>query len=105
MQKITSREWAHIGSDYKSEINGQKMILKYGNGTCLIPVEIDDSNGLEQGVYSFNEFGIGYTVLAYTEEEALRIIKDSGHAMRLVADFKRLYSLCEKNDIPVSLSE
>lgn len=97
VKKITSREWKRIGADYRSIINGLHYILEYDQqyGTCLVPVEIDDENGLEKNVYSFVEMFLTYRVNAYTEEEARAIAISSGHSPSLMKDFKVLFSLCQ----------
>lgn len=97
MKKITSREWLRIGADYRSIINGQHYILEYDQqyGTCLVPVEIDDENGLEKNVYTFVEMFLTYRVNAYTEEEARTIAISSGHSPSLMKDFRCVRSMCD----------
>jgi hypothetical protein len=85
MMKITSKEWNRQHKDYKSIINDQKYIM-HNNG--LEPVEIDDINGQEYRQYKFTEFGIAYTVGAYSESEAMDIIKSCGHYMPMVKDLQ-----------------
>lgn len=82
---ITSNEWNRQHKDYKSIINGHKYIMHNGG---LEPVEIDDIHGQEYRQYKFTEFGIAYTVGAYSEDEALKIIKSCGHYMPEVKDLK-----------------
>lgn len=83
MFKITSNEWNKMSKDYKSIIDGTKHIMK---DCSLIPVEIDDVNGQELKNYLFEEFGITYSVLAWSFEDAKRIIKDCGHMKKHVSN-------------------
>lgn len=86
MMKITQREWnTH---QYKHVSNGQKYIIHQG---CLEPVEIDNENGLEIGKYLFEEHGLTFWCLAYTEDDALEIIKHStwGHNLNSIKNLRR----------------
>ena len=83
--KITSKEWNRQHKDYKSIINGQKYIMHNGG---LEPIEIDDINGQEYKKYTFTECGIKYNVFAYSTDEAIEIIKSSGHYMSKVKDLQ-----------------
>lgn len=97
MKKITSREWNRIGADYRSIIEGRHYVLEYDPqyGTCLAPVEIDDTDGLEKSLYTFEELFLTYQVNAYTEEEARNIAVSSGHSLALMKNFQRVRSLCD----------
>lgn len=98
MRKITGREWNRIGGDYKSILDGHRYILEHDpqHGTCLVPVEIDDMNGLEKSLLTFEELFLTYNVNAYTEEEARAIAAGSGHSLALMKNFQRVRSLCEQ---------
>lgn len=85
MFKITSKQWNKTSKDYKSIINDTKYIMK---DCSLIPVEIDDINGQELKNYLFEEFGITYSVLAWSIEDAERIIKDCGHNLKYVSNIR-----------------
>lgn len=79
--KITTKEWDSITSDYKSDIDGQKYMLYYlpRYGTCLIPVSLDDDEGLGFGIYHFEESGVKHSVYAYSMADALRKILHCDH--------------------------
>lgn len=70
---ITPQEWARIHPDYKSETDEQKSIM-YNN--ALIPIVIDQEHGHTMMKYRFEVEGEGVrrSVLAYTEDEAQRIM-------------------------------
>lgn len=97
MRKITSREWNRIGAEYRSVLDGQKYILVYDRqyGTCLEPVQIDDSDGQEKSLFTFEELFLTYKVNAYTEEEARNIAVSSGHCLALMKNLQRVRSLCD----------
>lgn len=101
MRKITSREWNRIGPDYKSIMNEHRYILEHDplHGTCLVPVEIDDANGQEKSLFSFEELFLTYNVNAYTEEEARHIAVGSGHSLALMKNFQRVRSLCDADTL------
>lgn len=98
MLKITTREWNRIGKSYRSIQGGQRYILAYDPflGTCLNPVQIDDVDGLEKSLYTFEELFLRYNVNAYTEKEAREIAVGAGHCPALMKNFHRVRSLCEK---------
>jgi len=76
---ITTRDWNRINNNYKTDNGGSKAILHLtSRGTCLIPVRLDDENGLEYGPYRFKVHGTAHRVFAYSMAEALRIIRGSG---------------------------
>lgn len=85
MFKITSKQWNKTSKDYKSIINDTKYIMK---DCSLIPVKIDDINGQELKNYLFEEFAITYSVLAWSIEDAERIIKDCGHNLKYVSNIR-----------------
>lgn len=103
MMKITSREWERISGDYKTITDGQHEILLYDrvHGTCLVPVEIDDIEGLEMGEYTFKEFGISYRAYAYTLEEAKEIALGSGHLVQYMKKLRRVRSLCDPEQVAI----
>lgn len=76
---ITTRDWNRIDENYKTDDGKHKAVLYLtSHGTRLIPVRLDDENGLEYGAYRFKVHGIAHRVFAYSMGEALRIIRDSG---------------------------
>ena len=88
MFKITSKEWEKRQKDHKSIIDGKKYILVYDNGTCLKPVEIDDTEGKELRTYQFEECYLTYNVLAWDQEDALKIALSCGHSERLIQNMR-----------------
>lgn len=90
---ITMQDWNRIGENYKTDDGGNKAILYHtSRGTSLIPVRIDDENGMEYGSYRFKAHGLAHRVFAYSMAEALRIIRNSG-----LYSFKRLSALEREN--------
>ena len=87
---ITSREWKYLSKDYKIENeDGSRSILTNENGaTILLPVVIDDKNGYETKKYTFEEHSLKYSCIAYTEQEALQIIKISGHSLKYIKNLQ-----------------
>lgn len=80
---ITPREWNSIGEDNKLEAeDGTKKILVDEGGTALIPVVLDEA-GHETQEFLFEESGICFSCLAYTEEQARNIMQASGHSLLL----------------------
>lgn len=90
---ITSREWNRISPNLKDDNGQQKTMLYYDRerGTCSVPVQLDDKNGVEYGPYSFQEHELGHRVYAYSMAEALQIIQGSGHNLSMVKSLKRLH--------------
>lgn len=78
MFKITQNQWNKTGNDYKSVINGVKYIMGVGDTCCLTPIEISE-DGNERRSYLFEEYGLTYSALAWSFEDAKRIIKNCGH--------------------------
>lgn len=97
MMKITSREWERLANDFKSITDGQRSMLMYDAecGTCSVPVEIDDENGLEYSEYLFEACGIPFRVHAYTLEDAMKYAVQDGHALSLIQNMRRGRSLCD----------
>lgn len=100
---ITTRDWNRIPKNYKTDNGGYKSILYLtSRGTCLIPVCLDDENGLEYGPYRFKIHGVIHRVFAYSMAEALRIIRASGlYSFKGLSDLEREtpYRSGEQTDI------
>lgn len=69
---ITSAEWDRILPDFKRETDGRRSIL-YQN--ALRPVVIDDEHGHALRRFHYEDKGVSRWVLAYTEDEALRVLE------------------------------
>lgn len=69
---ITSAEWDRILPDFKRETDGQRSVL-YQN--VLRPVVIDDKHGHALRRFHYEDKGMSRWVLAYTEDEALRVLE------------------------------
>lgn len=41
MRTITKKEWVETHKDFRSVINGQRYVMMYDNGTCLVPVKVE----------------------------------------------------------------
>lgn len=93
---ITTREWKSISDDYKSETDSVKRILYQG---ASIPVILDDENGHEMQKFSFEESSVTFSCLAYTEQESLQIIRESGHTLSLIRNLRSESLRKDRTDI------